>query len=152
MKRFLITALITLAILSIIFFIFVKEDAPSTETLSVPEYFTYLVHGAIMDEYGYGVEGWEPAMILNVFPNAINQDFHGVSTDFGEYLLMDGGLSFAPTDPEGGFKEEMLYINQEGMQMFMKNAAGRLNVPSNSREDIENLSRYLYQQDLTPTQ
>jgi len=142
MKKYLIAGIITIVLVAGLVTVFKKDS--ELEFQDPQQYFVAIIETAIYQKYDDVSVGYEPNILINVLPSLINEDFHGVETDFGKYELINGGLAFRPNEGES-FNEGKLYISAKGMETLLENLATRLNIEVIDQESVENILRTVYQ-------
>lgn len=120
----------------------VVEDEEITE-FNATEYFSdSLFKRATELRDAIPVEGYEPEMLLDIFPNLSANDFQGVEAYGGQYLVEEGIVIFA--ESQGGVKTSAdRSVSQIGMQTLLVNVLSRTGRIANSEASINELINFL---------
>lgn len=87
---------------------------------------------------GQPIEGYEPFMLMQAFPNLIKQDFHGVEALLGVYQYKESDLVFI-LDRSMPEHSAARAISEKGMTTLLKNVSTRLTLPAKNATDVESI-------------
>lgn len=105
------------------------EPAPSVPQVQpdVTDTFRKTLELKVQQEIGQPIEGYEPAMFLQVFPGLVESDFNGVEASIGKYVLVDGKLTHQ-LDKTQLIHSAAGAITRKGMETLYKNIAARTGI------------------------
>tara|TARA_Y100000310_G_scaffold26446_1_gene25215 strand:+ start:4956 stop:5612 length:657 start_codon:yes stop_codon:yes gene_type:complete len=127
-KILLILLIITAIILSLSSVqIFKKTPSPEEIPIELVNTFSQQMQNKIINEIGQPIEGFEPPMFIQAFPNLKYEDFNNVQALEGIYIFENSKLTFKRTKKTPITSAEQT-ITDEGMETLLENIADRLNI------------------------
>ena len=99
-----------------------EPETPSAEAVVD---FQFALEEAFRIEVGQPIEGYEPAMFMQIFPNLIPEDFDGVDALIGHYEFVDGQLVHELGDVDV-IHSAAEAISEAGFETLLENVSGRL--------------------------
>lgn len=113
---------------------FAACPTPDDDTdASTDEAFTHFVsetEAAVISEMGQPIEGFEPFMFIQVYPNVIEADFANAET-------------LGDTNPSGVMTSADAALTREGMRTFMVNVSERAEIDVTTRADVDRLLTFM---------
>lgn len=79
-------------------------------------------------------EGYTGFMLIEAFPGIVPEDFTGVTTPYGNFLVENGKLQFVGNAPSNAAD-----MTIEGIGVLFQNIAKRLSMPRDTVEDVEKI-------------
>lgn len=148
MKIKIIISIVT--IVAVVYGIFVFTSPKSAKNIGVSDeaaiQFTNLIWGKIVELRGQPIEGFEPEMILSVWPEMKSDDFDGVEAVGGVYKTKGEKVIFM--ERAGGVKTSAdRAVTPEGMKTLLGNIAQRLSLPAKTENDAKNITQLLSKQE-----
>lgn len=89
--------------------------------------FAFTLEDEVLKKVGQPIEGFEPAMFIQVFPGLTETDFEGVEASSGHYYMKEGKLTFALTDDKL-VSSASGAITRNGMSTLLTNVATRARI------------------------
>lgn len=89
--------------------------------------FAEAARARVNEEVGRPIEGYEPFMFMEVYPDLTERDFDGVEALIGGYVYADGALAYDAMG-EKELHSAARAISDEGMQTLLANIAARLDL------------------------
>lgn len=147
MKIKIIISIITIA--AVAYGIFMFTSPKSAKNIEVSDeaasQFTNLIWGKVIESLGQPIEGFEPEMILSVWPGIKASDFDGVEAIGGVYKTESEEVIFM--ERTGGVKTSAdRAVTPEGMKILLGNVAQRLDLPAKTENDAKNITQSLSKQ------
>ena len=115
-----------------------NDTPPKTIKENVAVYFRDKIREGTVDRVGQPIEGFEPFMLMQAFPNLTKKDFDGVGAELGVYQYNETGLDFI-MDSTNPVHSAARAITNNGMTTLLKNVSSRLNQPTTTIDDIESV-------------
>lgn len=91
------------------------------------EAFTFVLQHEVTEEIGMPIEGYEPAMFMQVFPGLVVTDFENVEASIGHYTV-EGGTVVHKLDDSESVHSAAQAITYQGMNMLLRNISDRLDI------------------------
>lgn len=105
---------------------------------ALSEYFEdKMIEWAVAD-VGQPIEGFDSDLLTAAYPGLVAADFDGVETSEGKYLLQGGSAVFVREASEPVSSAERM-ISSAGYETLLVNVSKRLNMPADSKENVEAL-------------
>ncbi len=124
------------------------QYVPTTETETwstdpvLVDVFTFTLQEEVRKKVGQPVEGYEPAMFLEVFPGLTETDFDGVEASVGFYRIEQGRLTFV-LDESQLVHTAAQSVTRRGMETLLNNVATRTNINLNTDGTITDIMSVL---------
>ena len=93
----------------------------------INEVFKATLEKEVREKAGTPIEGYEPAMFLQVFPGLVATDFNGVEASIGKYVIVEGKL-IHQLDNDKLIHSAAGAISRKGMQTLLVNVSKRIGV------------------------
>ncbi len=104
-----------------------KVTAEVTTDPVLIDVFVYTLEEEVRRKIGQPIEGYQPAMFLEVFPGLVETDFEGVEASIGFYTIVQGRLVHELGTPELVHSAAGA-ITPRGMETLLQNVASRLEI------------------------
>ena len=108
----------------------------------VVDIFRETLEQEVRAKIGTPIEGYEPAMYLNVFPGLAASDFDGVQASIGQYVLVNGQLEHQLSNAQL-IHSAAGAITRSGYETLYKNVAARTGINVHNGATITDLMKVL---------
>ncbi|MCB9815549.1 hypothetical protein H6785_03175 [Candidatus Nomurabacteria bacterium] len=116
-----------------------EENVPDENVKAVTD-FKLSLEEKVVTEIGQPIEGFEPQMLMQVFPGLQASDFDGVEAVIGVYTYVDGDLNHEIGDVEM-IHSAAPAISEVGYETLLDNVTERLN----SNPETDNINELVQQ-------
>ena len=89
--------------------------------------FQFTLEDEVRKKIGAPVDGFEPDMFLEVFSGLVETDFDGVEASIGQYIVVDGKLTYVADDTKL-MHSAATSVGRAGMETLLKNLAKRIDI------------------------
>jgi hypothetical protein len=104
-----------------------QAEPVGTINADVVDVFRFTLEDEVRKKVGTPIEGYEPAMFLQVFPGLVETDFDGVAASIGGYTVIEGRLEHA-LDETQLIHSAAEAISRPGYATLLQNIADRTGV------------------------
>jgi len=117
------------------------EDVPTTQSDDISplaSYFNDQINSKGVEKIGQPIEGFDAYLLKQAFPGLIDEDFDNIEALLGIYKFANGELKFELIT-DGPIHSAAQTVSEDGMEILMNNAAGRLNVEIVDEDSVDEL-------------
>ena len=107
-----------------------ETATPTVQRVSptAAEVFTFTLEEEVQKKIGQPIEGYEPAMFLQLFPGLVATDFEGVEASIGYYTIKQGKLVHELGEERTLVHSAAGAITRAGMARLLENVAARTSI------------------------